>query len=122
MLSYFCGFEFPLLSASSSPYWENNSGLTIEKTDKGKSVILYLFCHDCNEKLFFFFFPLPIGQFAKRKRTSLWFTVSLLVVSFFILTIGLAATTRTENVTVGGYYPGIVVSKETYFRLFGTTS
>uniref|UniRef100_A0A8B9J0S4 Transmembrane protein 255B n=1 Tax=Amazona collaria TaxID=241587 RepID=A0A8B9J0S4_9PSIT len=52
-----------------------------------------------------------------KKKTSLWFTVSLLVVSVFILTIGLAATTRTENVTVGGYYPGIVVSTETYFRL-----
>lgn len=73
-------------------------------------------------KSFLFFFSLlPTGQFAKRKKTSLWFTVSLLVVSVFILTIGLAATTRTENVTVGGYYPGIVVSKETYFRLLGTT-
>lgn len=72
---------------------------------------------------FFFFFlpsPFPTGQFAKRKKTSLWFTVALLVVSVFILTIGLAATTRTENVTVGGYYPGIVVSKETYFRILGT--
>lgn len=47
----------------------------------------------------------------KRKKTSLWFTVSLMVVSVFILTIGLAATTRTENVTVGGYYPGIIVSE-----------
>lgn len=35
---------------------------------------------------------------------------SLLVMSASILTIGLAATTRTENVTVGGYYPGIIVS------------
>ncbi|VCX39029.1 unnamed protein product [Gulo gulo] len=26
-----------------------------------------------------------------------------------ILTVGLAATTRTENVTVGGYYPGIIL-------------
>lgn len=65
--------------------------------------------------------PLSTGQFAKRKKTSLWFTVALLVVSTFILTIGLAATTRTENVTVGGYYPGIIVSKETYLRILGTT-
>lgn len=36
---------------------------------------------------------------------------SLLLVSTLILTIGLAATTRTENVTVGGYYPGIIVSQ-----------
>lgn len=63
-------------------------------------------------KAIFFFPSLPTGQFAKRKKTSLWFTVALLVVSVFILTIGLAATTRTENVTVGGYYPGIVVSKK----------
>ncbi|XP_071467770.1 transmembrane protein 255B isoform X4 [Marmota flaviventris] len=46
--------------------------------------------------------------FARRKRTSLWFVGSLLLVSALILTIGLAATTRTENVTVGGYYPGII--------------
>ncbi|XP_073206715.1 transmembrane protein 255B isoform X2 [Lepidochelys kempii] len=59
----------------------------------------------------------PTGQFAKRKKTSLWFTVSLLVVSVFVLTTGLAATTRTENVTVGGYYPGIIVRRGMYFRL-----
>lgn len=55
------------------------------------------------------FVLLPEG-FVRRKKTSLWFVGSLLVVSVFILTIGLAATTRTENVTVGGYYPGIIVS------------
>lgn len=38
---------------------------------------------------------------------------SLLVASVCILTIGLAATTRTENVTVGGYYPGVIVSVAT---------
>ncbi|NWQ78186.1 T255B protein, partial [Columbina picui] len=63
--------------------------------------------------------PLPLGQFAKRKKTSLWFTVSLLVVSFFILTIGLAATTRTENVTVGGYYPGIVLGFGSFLGIVG---
>lgn len=83
-----------------------------QKINKRKSsIISYLFCHNCNKSSFFFSPPLPTGQFAKRKKTSLWFTVALLVVSVFILTIGLAATTRTENVTVGGYYPGIVVSK-----------
>lgn len=49
--------------------------------------------------------------FARRKKISLWFVGSLLLVSILILTIGLAATTRTENVTVGGYYPGIIVSQ-----------
>nr|XP_014430649.2 transmembrane protein 255B [Pelodiscus sinensis] len=59
------------------------------------------------------------GQFAKRKKTSLWFTVSLLVVSVFILTIGLAATTRTENVTVGGYYPGIILGFGSFLGIIG---
>jgi hypothetical protein len=55
--------------------------------------------------------PLVLTEgFARRKKTSLWFVGSLLLVSILILTIGLAATTRTENVTVGGYYPGIIVS------------
>ncbi|KAI6078663.1 Transmembrane protein 255B isoform X2 [Aix galericulata] len=61
----------------------------------------------------------PMGQFAKRKKTSLWFTVSLLVVSTFILTIGLAATTRTENVTVGGYYPGIILGFGSFLGIVG---
>ncbi|XP_068036334.1 transmembrane protein 255B isoform X2 [Anomalospiza imberbis] len=64
----------------------------------------------------------PAGQFAKRKKTSLWFTVALLVVSVFILTIGLAATTRTENVTVGGYYPGIVLVASIVFISFGAVA
>ncbi|XP_062343927.1 transmembrane protein 255B isoform X4 [Cinclus cinclus] len=64
----------------------------------------------------------PTGQFAKRKKTSLWFTVALLVVSVFILTIGLAATTRTENVTVGGYYPGIVLVASIVFISFGVVA
>ncbi|XP_041895322.1 transmembrane protein 255B isoform X3 [Corvus kubaryi] len=61
----------------------------------------------------------PTGQFAKRKKTSLWFTVALLVVSVLILTIGLAATTRTENVTVGGYYPGIVLGFGSFLGIVG---
>ncbi|CAM2096495.1 unnamed protein product [Caretta caretta] len=61
----------------------------------------------------------PTGQFAKRKKTSLWLTVSLLVVSVFVLTIGLAATTRTENVTVGGYYPGIILGFGSFLGIIG---
>ncbi|XP_006851615.1 PREDICTED: transmembrane protein 255B [Chrysochloris asiatica] len=57
--------------------------------------------------------------FAKRKKTSLWFAVSLLIVSIFILTIGLAATTRTENVTVGGYYPGIILGFGSFLGIIG---
>ncbi|XP_039734742.1 transmembrane protein 255B isoform X1 [Pteropus medius] len=57
--------------------------------------------------------------FVRRKKTSLWFVGSLLVVSVFILTIGLAATTRTENVTVGGYYPGIILGFGSFLGIIG---
>ncbi|XP_075706446.1 transmembrane protein 255B [Rhinoderma darwinii] len=59
------------------------------------------------------------GHFAKRKRTALWFTISLLVVSLFILTIGLAATTRTANITIGGYYPGIILGFGSFLGVIG---
>lgn len=39
-------------------------------------------------------------------------TATLLIVSALILIFGLAATTRTQNITVGGYYPGIIVSDQ----------
>ncbi|XP_006884023.1 PREDICTED: transmembrane protein 255B [Elephantulus edwardii] len=61
----------------------------------------------------------PAEGFAKRKKTSLWFAISLLLVSIFILTIGLAATTRTENVTVGGYYPGIILGFGSFLGIIG---
>ncbi|KAF3825632.1 hypothetical protein GH733_006459, partial [Mirounga leonina] len=57
--------------------------------------------------------------FARRKKTSLWFVGSLLVMSASILTIGLAATTRTENVTVGGYYPGIILGFGAFLGIIG---
>ncbi|KAM4863136.1 transmembrane protein 255B isoform X2 [Urocitellus parryii] len=57
--------------------------------------------------------------FARRKRTSLWSVGSLLLVSALILTIGLAATTRTENVTVGGYYPGIILGFGSFLGILG---
>ncbi|XP_071989160.1 transmembrane protein 255B isoform X2 [Engystomops pustulosus] len=59
------------------------------------------------------------SHFGKRKRTALWFTISLLVVSLFILTIGLTATTRTENITVGGYYPGIILGFGSFLGVIG---
>ncbi|XP_036897989.1 transmembrane protein 255B isoform X2 [Sturnira hondurensis] len=63
-----------------------------------------------------------IEGFTRRKKISLWFVGSLLVVSIFILTIGLAATTRTENVTVGGYYPGIILVAAIVFISFGVVA
>ncbi|XP_048196997.1 transmembrane protein 255B isoform X2 [Perognathus longimembris pacificus] len=62
---------------------------------------------------------LDTAGFARRKKTSLWFVGSLLLVSTLILTIGLAATTRTENVTVGGYYPGIILGFGAFLGLIG---
>jgi len=50
------------------------------------------------------------GSFKKRKRKSIIVTVLLLIVSVLILIFGLAATTRAQNITVGGYYPGVIVS------------
>ncbi|XP_027446507.2 transmembrane protein 255B [Zalophus californianus] len=69
--------------------------------------------------------PGPLGLldttegFARKKKTSLWFVGSLLVVSASILTVGLAATTRTENVTVGGYYPGIILGFGAFLGIIG---
>uniref|UniRef100_A0A8C5JZR5 Transmembrane protein 255B n=1 Tax=Jaculus jaculus TaxID=51337 RepID=A0A8C5JZR5_JACJA len=57
--------------------------------------------------------------FMRRKKTSLWFVGSLLLVSALILTIGLTATTRTENVTVGGYYPGIILGFGSFLGIIG---
>ncbi|MGH0142060.1 UNVERIFIED_CONTAM: hypothetical protein FKN15_075225 [Acipenser sinensis] len=59
------------------------------------------------------------GQFAKRRRTALWFTVALLVLSLIILVLGLAAGTRTGNVDVAGYYPGIILSFGSFLALVG---
>ncbi|XP_022358403.1 transmembrane protein 255B [Enhydra lutris kenyoni] len=57
--------------------------------------------------------------FVRRKKASLRFVGSLLVVSAAILTVGLAATTRTENVTVGGYYPGIILGFGAFLGIIG---
>nr|XP_054303083.1 transmembrane protein 255B isoform X5 [Pongo pygmaeus] len=61
----------------------------------------------------------PAEGLSRRKKTSLWFVGSLLLVSVLIVTIGLAATTRTENVTVGGYYPGIILGFGSFLGIIG---
>ncbi|XP_010829836.1 PREDICTED: transmembrane protein 255B [Bison bison bison] len=58
-------------------------------------------------------------DFVRRKKTALWFVGALLAVSASILTVGLAATTRTENVTVGGYYPGIILGFGSFLGIIG---
>lgn len=61
-----------------------------------------------------------LGSFKRRKRKSIIVTVMLLIVSVLILIFGLAATTRTQNITVGGYYSGVIVSTHSHRRLPST--
>lgn len=43
----------------------------------------------------------------------------LLVVSVLILVFGLAATSRTQNITVGGYYPGVILGFGSFLGIIG---
>ncbi|XP_073455541.1 transmembrane protein 255A isoform X3 [Aquarana catesbeiana] len=60
------------------------------------------------------------GSFNRRRRNSIFVTVTLFIVSTLILTVGLAATTRTENVTVGGYYPGVILGFGSILGIIGS--
>ncbi|XP_034546672.1 transmembrane protein 255A isoform X5 [Notolabrus celidotus] len=60
-----------------------------------------------------------IGSFKRRKRKSIIVTVLLLIVSVLILIFGLAATTRTQNITVGGYYPGVILGFGSFLGIIG---
>ncbi|XP_036404810.1 transmembrane protein 255A [Megalops cyprinoides] len=60
-----------------------------------------------------------MGSFKRRKRKSIVVTAALFVVSLLILTIGLAATTRTQNITVGGYYPGVILGFGSFLGIIG---
>ncbi|XP_063793303.1 transmembrane protein 255A isoform X3 [Pseudophryne corroboree] len=60
------------------------------------------------------------GSFNRRRRNSIFVTVTLLIISTLILTVGLAATTRTENVTVGGYYPGVILGFGSILGIIGS--
>uniref|UniRef100_A0A8C2WUH6 Transmembrane protein 255A n=1 Tax=Cyclopterus lumpus TaxID=8103 RepID=A0A8C2WUH6_CYCLU len=62
------------------------------------------------------FFSSIVKSFQKRKRKSIIVTVLLFIVSILILIFGLAATTRAQNITVGGYYPGVIVSARSHLR------
>ncbi|XP_041697763.1 transmembrane protein 255A isoform X1 [Coregonus clupeaformis] len=61
----------------------------------------------------------PMGSFKQRKRKSIMVTVMLLIVSVLILVFGLAATTRTQNITVGGYYPGAILGFGSFLGIIG---
>uniref|UniRef100_A0A3B4DQJ6 Transmembrane protein 255B n=1 Tax=Pygocentrus nattereri TaxID=42514 RepID=A0A3B4DQJ6_PYGNA len=58
-------------------------------------------------------------QYSKRRRTALWCTVVLLMLSIVVLVIGLLSATRTGNVAVAGYYPGIILSFGTFLGIVG---
>ncbi|KAK3535730.1 hypothetical protein QTP70_020975 [Hemibagrus guttatus] len=60
-----------------------------------------------------------IGSFKRRKRKSITVTALLFVVSILILIFGLAATTRTQNITVGGYYPGVILGFGSFLGIIG---
>ncbi|XP_066504691.1 transmembrane protein 255A isoform X2 [Hoplias malabaricus] len=62
------------------------------------------------------------GSFKRRKRKSIIVTAMLFVVSILILVFGLAATTRTQNITVGGYYPGVILVASIVFISFGVVA
>ncbi|XP_055033628.1 transmembrane protein 255A isoform X3 [Misgurnus anguillicaudatus] len=59
------------------------------------------------------------GSFKRRKRKSIIVTGMLLIVSILILIFGLAATTRTQNITVGGYYPGVILGFGSFLGIIG---
>ncbi|XP_061542583.1 transmembrane protein 255A isoform X2 [Phycodurus eques] len=63
---------------------------------------------------------ISIGSFKRRKRKSIIVTVMLLIVSLLILIFGLAATTRTQNITVGGYYPGLILGFGSFLGIIGS--
>ncbi|CAL8263787.1 unnamed protein product [Lota lota] len=60
-----------------------------------------------------------MGSFKRRKKKSITVTVMLLIVSILILIFGLAATTRTQNITVGGYYPGLILGFGSFLGIIG---
>ncbi|XP_024919104.1 transmembrane protein 255A isoform X1 [Cynoglossus semilaevis] len=60
-----------------------------------------------------------MGSFKRRKRKSIIVTAMLLIVSVLILIFGLAATTRTQNITVGGYYPGVILGFGSFLGIIG---
>uniref|UniRef100_A0A3P8S8F8 Transmembrane protein 255A n=1 Tax=Amphiprion percula TaxID=161767 RepID=A0A3P8S8F8_AMPPE len=60
-----------------------------------------------------------VSSFKRRKRKSIIVTVMLLIVSVLILIFGLAATTRTQNITVGGYYSGLILGFGSFLGIIG---
>ncbi|XP_030269412.1 transmembrane protein 255B isoform X3 [Sparus aurata] len=61
----------------------------------------------------------PDVQYLRRRKSALWVTVALLALALVVLTIGLISATRTDNVPVAGYYPGITLSFGAFLGIVG---
>ncbi|XP_077419224.1 transmembrane protein 255B [Vanacampus margaritifer] len=61
----------------------------------------------------------PEVAYVRRKKTALWVTVALLFLSLVVLAVGLISATRTDNVPVAGYYPGITLSFGAFLGIVG---
>uniref|UniRef100_A0A3Q2QIX9 Transmembrane protein 255B n=1 Tax=Fundulus heteroclitus TaxID=8078 RepID=A0A3Q2QIX9_FUNHE len=57
--------------------------------------------------------------YIRRGKTALWVTLSLLALALVVLTVGLISATRTDNVPVSGYYPGITLSFGAFLGIVG---
>ncbi|XP_061597592.1 transmembrane protein 255B isoform X2 [Cololabis saira] len=61
----------------------------------------------------------PEVQYQRRGKTALWVTISLLALALVVLAVGLISATRTDNVPVSGYYPGITLSFGAFLGIVG---
>ncbi|XP_029000365.1 transmembrane protein 255B [Betta splendens] len=61
----------------------------------------------------------PEAQFVRRRRTALGVTGFLLALALVVLAVGLSSSTRTDNVAVAGYYPGIILSFGAFLGVVG---
>ncbi|XP_077450984.1 transmembrane protein 255B isoform X1 [Stigmatopora argus] len=61
----------------------------------------------------------PEVAYVRRRKTALWITVALLTLSLVVLAVGLISLTRTDNVPVAGYYPGIILSFGAFLGIVG---
>uniref|UniRef100_A0A3Q3XJM9 Transmembrane protein 255B n=1 Tax=Mola mola TaxID=94237 RepID=A0A3Q3XJM9_MOLML len=57
--------------------------------------------------------------YLRRRKSALWVTVSLLALALVVLTVGLISATRTDNVPVAGFYPGITLSFGAFLGIVG---
>ncbi|XP_057699280.1 transmembrane protein 255B [Corythoichthys intestinalis] len=61
----------------------------------------------------------PEVAYVRRRKTALWVTVALLILSLVVLAVGLISATRTDNIPVAGYYPGIILSFGAFLGIVG---